>query len=151
MLRCTWRQGEGGVSQGWARSTMTTGRGDRGLRLETLICSSYDPSDGQGQQYAHSHTHSYTRTYSSLNNESLIKLDIYYTFSQGQLVKWLWNFKCTAKIIHYNCQFIPVKLLFAIKSGWTHIKSRWWDKYWKTTSLVTDFTSCRTSVKCYPA
>lgn len=50
VVRCTWRQDEVGVSQGWARSTLTAGRGDGGLRLETLICSSYDPSDGQGQQ-----------------------------------------------------------------------------------------------------
>lgn len=37
--------------------SVTMGRGDRGLRLETLICSSYDPlMDRHSSQLVHSHS-----------------------------------------------------------------------------------------------
>ncbi len=69
----------GGEAAAVVRNTMTpltfsvtTGRGDRGLRLETLICSSYDPlMDRDSSQLTHFHIHTLTDTHTHTHTDSL--------------------------------------------------------------------------------
>lgn len=56
-------------------SSVTTGHGDRGLRLETLFCSSYDPlTDRHSSQLTHIHTHTYTHSHTHRQPLRLVSL-----------------------------------------------------------------------------
>ena len=102
---CTYlrarRRDKGDVSQ-WRSGTrwlplassLTMGHGDRGLRLETLFCSSYDPlTDRDSSQlthiYTHLHTYTHTHTHTHTDRQPLRLVSLALALQSKHALIWI--------------------------------------------------------------